>query len=242
MSNNQPLHPGQQVFLKRPVQIYAKVIGPRADDWGLPQEQVYYAVQLMPLEQYYLPEDLELANQPPNMTAENARDNARYNEVVLNLCTEDSLFVLAQEIHDRIARRAYERYEHRGYGDGRDAEDWFHAMSEILLHVPAEITETESQLSLRADVPGVSATDLDVWVAPRCVCITGKRQAPTQQNQERAVYSERRSDRIFRALDLPCEIDPTNVAASVSDGILEIKLLKVAPRSAVGEQAQTASA
>jgi len=242
MSNNQPLQEGQQVFLKRPVQIFAKVIGPRANDWGLPQEQVYYAVQLMPLEQYYLPEDLELANQPLNMTPENASDNARYNEVVLNLATGDSLFVLAQEIHDRIARRAYERYEYRGYGDGRAAEDWFQAVSEILLHVPAEITETESQLTLRADVPGVSAADLDVWVAPQSVCITGKRQAPAQQDQERAVYSERRSDRIFRALDLPCEIDPTNVTASVSDGILEVKLLKAVSSGAVAEQAQTASA
>lgn len=241
MSNNQPLHPGQQVFLKRPVQIYAKVIGPRADDWGSPQEQVYYAVQLMPLEQYYLPDDLELANQPQYMPPENARDSARYNEVVLNLSTGDSLFVLAQEIHERIARRAYERYEYRGYADGRDAEDWFHAVAEILLHVPAEITETESQLTVRADVPGVSATDLDVWVAPRSVCITGKRQAQ-RQDQERAVYSERRSDRIFRALDLPCEIDPTNVTASVSDGILEVKLLKAALHSTTTEQAQTASA
>jgi len=74
------------------------------------------------------------------------------------------------------------------------------------------------------------------------VCITGKRQAPPQQNQERAVYSERRSDRIFRTLDLPCEIDPTNVTASVSDGILEVKLLKAVSRGAVAEQAQTASA
>jgi HSP20 family molecular chaperone IbpA len=242
MSNSQPLQEGQQVFLKRPVQIYAKVIGPRANDWGLPQEQVYYAVQLMPLEQYYLPEDLELANQSLYMTPENATDNARFNEVVLNLSTGDSLSVLTQEIHDRIARRAYERYECRGCAEGRDAEDWFHAVSEVLLHVPAEITETQSQLALRADVPGVSATDLEVWVAPRSVCITGTRQALPRQDQERAVYSERRSGRIFRALELPCEIDPTNVVASVCDGILEVKLLKTVSRAAEAEQAQTASA
>lgn len=242
MSNSQPLQEGQQVFLKRPVQIYAKVIGPRVNDWGLPQEQVYYAVQLMPLEQTYLPEDLELASQPLYMTPENAGDNERLNEVVLNLCSPDSLLVLAQEIHDQIARRAYERYECRGYADGRDAEDWYQAVSETLLPVPAEMIETQSQLTVRADVPGVGANDLDVWVAPRCVCITGRRQTAQGQDQERTVYSERRSDRIFRSLDLPCEIDPTNVAASVSDGILEIKLLKAASSLAAAEQAQTASA
>jgi hypothetical protein len=32
---------------------------------------------------------------------------------------------------DRIARRAYERYEARGREDGRDMEDWFEAEREL---------------------------------------------------------------------------------------------------------------
>jgi hypothetical protein len=33
--------------------------------------------------------------------------------------------------HERIAQRAYERYETRGREDGRDQEDWFEAEREL---------------------------------------------------------------------------------------------------------------
>jgi HSP20 family molecular chaperone IbpA len=88
-------------------------------------------------------------------------------------------------------------------------------------------------------VPGVNVKDLEVRVAPRSVCIIGKRQALPQ---EKSVYSERRSNRIFRVWDLPYEIDPYRVAASVGGGILEVKLPKVASRYVAAGYAQAASA
>ena len=42
---------------------------------------------------------------------------------------------------DRIAQRAYERYEARGREDGRDQEDWFEAEREIQ-QGPSESTTT----------------------------------------------------------------------------------------------------
>ena len=59
MSNIEPLKEGQEVFLKRPGQIYAKVIRPLQEDLGLPPEQVRHAVQILPLEQFYQAGDLE---------------------------------------------------------------------------------------------------------------------------------------------------------------------------------------
>lgn len=35
------------------------------------------------------------------------------------------------DLHDRIAARAYELFEHRGYQDGQDLEDWLRAEREI---------------------------------------------------------------------------------------------------------------
>jgi HSP20 family molecular chaperone IbpA len=149
------------------------------------------------------------------MSQETATQLARIPEI-LNLSAGDPFFDLAQEINNMIARRAYELYEYRGFVHGHDAEDWLHAVSEILLNVPADITETETQLTIRADVPGFSESDLEVRVAPRSLCITGKRQEVSEQVEEHSVYSERRSNRIFRVLDLPSEVDPGNVDATVS--------------------------
>src|SRR2546430_3459793 len=80
--------------------------------------------------------------------------------------------------------------------------------------------------SIRADVPGFREKDLEVRAAPRSLCITGKRQESSDQKEGTTIYSERRSKHIFR-VQLPAETDPDTVHAAVSDGLVEIKLLKV---------------
>ena len=146
---------------------------------------------------------------------------------IVTLLAGDPFFERAQEINELIARRAHELFESRGFAHGHDREDWLTAMSEILLNVPVDITETETGLTIRADVPGFSEENLEVRVAPRSVCITGKRQEASEQKEGETVYSERRSNQIFRVLDLPSQIDPDRVNATLGDGILEIKLLKI---------------
>ena len=55
----------------------------------------------------------------------------------------------------------------------------------------------------------------------------GGREEASEQKEEKAVYSQRRSKHIFRLLDLPSEIDLDGVKATVREGLLEIKLSKV---------------
>jgi type II secretory pathway predicted ATPase ExeA/HSP20 family molecular chaperone IbpA len=136
-------------------------------------------------------------------------------------------FEQAQEINDLIASRAYELFESSGFTHGHAREDWLRAESEILLRVPVDVTETETELTVRADVPGFREKDLEVRIAPRSLCILGRRQEASDQNEGKTLYSERRSKQIFRMLDLPSEIDPDGLHATVSDGLLEIKVAKV---------------
>jgi len=133
----------------------------------------------------------------------------------------------AQEINDLIARRAYELFESSGFTHDHALEDWLLAESEILLQAPVDVTETETGFTIHADVPGFGEKDLEVRVAPRSLCITGKRQELSDQKEGTTIYSERRSKHIFRVVHLPAEIDPDTMNATVSDGLLEIKLLKV---------------
>ncbi len=150
---------------------------------------------------------------------------------MLRFAPDDPFIEVAREINDLIAHRAHELFESRGCAHGHDREHWLTALSEILLNVPVDITETEIGLTIRADVPGFSRQDLEVRVAPRSVCITGKRQEASEQNEGETIFSERRSNQIFRVLDLPCQIDPDSVNATLSDGTLEITLLKAAEMS-----------
>jgi HSP20 family molecular chaperone IbpA len=64
----------------------------------------------------------------------------------------------------------------------------------------------------------------------------------SNQEGEQTVYSERRSNQIFRALDLPSEIDPDKAGATLENGILEIRLLKVGTGKRIPIRARAASA
>src|SRR2546422_6354549 len=132
----------------------------------------------------------------------------------------------AQEINDLIARRAYELFESSGFTHGHGYEDWLRAESEILVQSRVDVPETEAGFAIRVDAPGIDEKDLEVRAAPRSLCITGKRQESSDQKEGTTIYSERRSKHIFR-VQLPAETDPDTVHATVSDGLVEIKLLKV---------------
>src|SRR5216683_1966135 len=118
----------------------------------------------------------------------------------LTLSAGDPFVERAQEINELIARRAHELFESRGFAHGHDREDWLTAMSEVLLNVPVDITETETAVTIRVDVPGFSENDLVVRIAPPRLFITGQRPEASEQDEGKTVYSERRSRRIFRVL------------------------------------------
>ena len=139
---------------------------------------------------------------------------------------------VAAEIKQALERRAYELFESRGYENGHDHEDWLRAESELLPNFPVDLAEEEAGFTVRAELPGFSANDLKVQVAPRCLCISGKREEPTEETQEAAAHSPARSKYIFRLLDLSSDIDPDKVKATLREGLLEIKL----PKAGLGEK------
>jgi HSP20 family protein len=151
---------------------------------------------------------------------------ARFSDT-FSLSAADSFFELAQEMNERIACRARELFEARGSLHGHDREDWLQAESEFLRTVPVDVLETETELMIRADVPGFNEKNLEVRVTPRSVCILGKREEAAEQKDGNLIYSERRASEIFRVVSLSSDIDPEKVNASLADGVLEIKLMKV---------------
>lgn len=144
----------------------------------------------------------------------------------------DEFTELAQQINERIGRRAYELFESSGFTHGHDREDWLRAESEILVNVRVDIRETESEFTIRAEVARFDGKDIEVRVAPRSLCIIGHRRESSGQREGKIVYSERSAAQIFRLLELPSDIDPDKVTAKVSDGLLVIKLSK-----ALGQEA-----
>src|SRR5439155_26895380 len=119
----------------------------------------------------------------------------------------------SKEIYDSIARRAFEIIESSGRVSGHDNEDWIKAEAELLHPVHLDIAESDEAVTVRAEVPGFSARELEIRLAPRRLAITGKRQRTQEQSTENTVYSERCVDQVFRLVELPAEVNPENATA-----------------------------
>jgi HSP20 family protein len=142
-------------------------------------------------------------------------------------------------VYDSIARRAFELFEGNGRWFGRDLDNWLRAESELLHPMHMEVTESDGEYNVRAEVPGFTAKDLEIKVEPRTLRIAGKRETKHEKNG-RKMLCEMCADQILRVVTLPTEVDTNKVSANVRDGILSIELpkaphakaIRIEPRSA----------
>jgi HSP20 family protein len=142
-------------------------------------------------------------------------------------------------VYDLIAQRAFELFESNGQWRGRELDDWLRAEAELLHPVHMELSESDSELTLRAEVPGFSARDIQIKVEPRRLSVAGSREAKEEKNGRR-LRSEWCANQILRIVDLPADVETTKVSATLKDGILTIdlpkaphaKAVRVEPRSA----------
>ena len=136
------------------------------------------------------------------------------------------------KIYNSVARRAFELFDSNGRWSGHELDDWLHAEAELLHPVHLEMTESDSDLTVLAEVPGFNAKDLEIKVEPMRLSIAGRREI-NQEKRGKKIYTESCADQILRVIDLPAEVDTTWVSANLKDGILRIDLPKIAHARAV---------
>ena len=141
---------------------------------------------------------------------------------------DGDLFDRVRELSNAIAHRAFELFDHRGRLPGHDLEDWFRAESELLHPVHFDLAESGDTFTVCAEVPGFTAKELEVGVEPQRLTISGKRETSEEHTSKKTIYSERCSNQIYRAIDLPAEVDTSKVTATLKDGMLELSMPKAA--------------
>jgi HSP20 family protein len=146
--------------------------------------------------------------------------------VITDNATIESIFEQFKETAQMIGKRAFELFDKRGRQFGYDLEDWLRAESELVRRVPLEITETEKNLEIRAEVPGFKAEELKVLVEPKRLTISGETENKVEKTEKNTLYSEWRAEKIFRAFDLPLEVKAADAIAKLNDGVLNLTLPK----------------
>ena len=78
-----------------------------------------------------------------------------------------------------------------------------------------DVQETDDEVQVTAEVPGVKKEEIDLEV-------TGNTLIIKVEGKDRKYYKE---------VELPAEVDPNSAKASYNNGVLDIQLKKVKPRS-----------
>ncbi|MDK2835866.1 MAG: hypothetical protein PWP21_643 [Thermosediminibacterales bacterium] len=89
-----------------------------------------------------------------------------------------------------------------------------------------DIFQTENDVVIKAEMPGVNPQDLDINVTENTVTLQGEIKHINETNEEGYIRKERRYGKFYRTFPLPVEVKPENARASLKNGILEIRLPK----------------
>lgn len=105
--------------------------------------------------------------------------------------------------------------------------DWDQSGTSLGAYVPAmDLLEQDDQLIVKAELPGMTAEDIDISVQGNVLTLRGEKKEERNEEGKRFHYVERRSGMFHRTLSLPTEVDAENINASYRDGVLTIKLPK----------------
>lgn len=93
---------------------------------------------------------------------------------------------------------------------------------------PAEIYETDTELVVELDLPGVPQEDIQVRIEEHTLLIDGERK-PTVAAAAASSHSERSYGLFHRAFALPGNFDESRTNACCEQGVLQVRLWKKAP-------------
>ncbi|HHV93812.1 MAG TPA: Hsp20/alpha crystallin family protein [Firmicutes bacterium] len=99
-----------------------------------------------------------------------------------------------------------------------------------------DIYQTESEVIVSAEVPGVSKEDLQLYVDESSVRISGQMEQNKEFRDEHIYRTERQFGSFARTVSLPAEVKPDEARAEYKDGILSVRIPKKNPGKANGRR------
>jgi len=96
----------------------------------------------------------------------------------------------------------------------------------LVFNPAVDIFETERNLTLLADLPGVKAKDLKIDLKDNVLTLTAD-ETPLEGPREKDVVREYRTGTYYRQFSLSDTIDQSKIEAVMKDGVLSLTLPKV---------------
>ena len=103
-------------------------------------------------------------------------------------------------------------------------------VTQIAFRPMVDIIETKDTIVIQAEIPGVCREDIDIEVTGNQLTLKGNRTPREQFEDEHYYRSERVFGRFKRVFPLPTLVNPSEIEASIKNGILEILIPKPVPQ------------
>lgn len=119
------------------------------------------------------------------------------------------------EIHEMVAKRAYQLFLARGREAGQDSDDWKQAESELTCRLPVGVMEARDSLIIHAGLAGCGVEHVQVAVEPHRLVIVGHGGSRAEGPAPAPV---------FQIVPLPREVATSGMEMTLANGMLELKL------------------
>ena len=109
-------------------------------------------------------------------------------------------------------------------------EDWFGRSMGGKLAPRIDVSETDTEVTLTAELPGVEEKDIDVSLTGDQLTIRGEKRSEHEENKDEQGRIMRRVERSYgafqRTMTLAYQIEPDQISATFKNGVLKLVLPK----------------
>ena len=95
-----------------------------------------------------------------------------------------------------------------------------------------DVTETDKEIEITAELPGLEQKDVQVNFADGVLTIRGEKKAEKEEKDKNYRLVERSYGSFERSIALPEGVKPEDVKATIAKGVLTVKVPKPAPAQA----------
>jgi HSP20 family protein len=160
-----------------------------------------------------------MTNVPIQRTGDDQRDLPVFGELSRRL--------------EAVREKAFERFMHRGASMGSDLDDWIAAEQEVLGWPAAELKEKNGTYVVDITLPGFTEKEVEVTATPSELIVHAATKHEATLEDAQVVWSEFRSNDVYRRFGFPTAVDTDKVSAHLERGMLKV----VAPKRPATEAA-----
>jgi HSP20 family protein len=96
-----------------------------------------------------------------------------------------------------------------------------------------DVADNENEITVKAEVPGCKAEDIDISVHGNILTISGEKKQEEEKKEKGCYHLERSYGSFSRQISLPSDVETDKIDAACKNGVLTVTLPKAEKAKAI---------